>query len=189
MPSLSSQWLYDHSAIEWQKWLPNNTLETIKQGGYYTALIQPGLRVIALNNNICLSYNFWILYSTDEMKRQFQWLHDTLLAAEQAEEYVHILAHIPSGKKDYFHPCSREYMKIVERFYKTISAQFNGHSEFFDINVFYDSFNKSIATNVAWNGGSLATYSEVNRNYVLYEAEAESFASFTNEIILISFYN
>lgn len=173
--SLSVQWLYDHFSGLLMEKLPPDAIETIKNAGYYTVLVRPGLRLIALNNNVCSTFNWWILYSVKSLQRQFQWLHDVLLSAEKAEEKVHILAHIPNSDEDYHDPCSREYRKIVERFHRTIAAQFNGHTEFTGFNVFRESNNASTLINVAWNGGSLATYSGVNRNYQLYGVDGNNY--------------
>lgn len=94
---LSIKWLYDYTASAWSQWLPSESLETVKKGGYYTTLILPGFRLIVLNNNICYTYNFWILSGSDTMKEQLQWLHNTLLLAEENNEKVHIMRHIPLG--------------------------------------------------------------------------------------------
>lgn len=158
----------------WSDKLPPDALKTVKSGGYYTTLILPGLRVIALNNNVCINFNWWILYEVKSIQKQFQWLHDTLLLAERAGEKVHILSHIPNGDEDYHQPCSREYSRIINRFHETIIAQFNGHSEFFGFNLFKKQREE---INVAYNGGSLATFSGVNRNYVVYSVDPISFVS------------
>lgn len=179
--SLSVKWLYDHVAELWSDMLSPDALETVKSGGYYTTSVRPGLRIIALNNNVCFTFNWWILFEVKSIRKQFQWLHDTLLIAEKTDERVHILSHIPNGDEDYHQPCSREYRRIVDRFHKTIVAQFNGHTEFFGFNL----FNKS----VAFNGGSLATFSGVNRNYNAYNVNPQSFVRLdTLEIFLINFY-
>lgn len=105
------------------------------------------------------------------IESQFQWMHDVLLSAEEAGEKVHILAHIPNGDEDFHQPCSREFRKIVDRFHNIIAAQFNGHVEVFGFNVFYDENDEKAPVNVAWNGGSIATFSGVNRNYNLYNVD------------------
>lgn len=51
--SISSQWLYDYLAKAYAPWLPASAIETIRMGGYYTVLINPDFRIIALNNNPC----------------------------------------------------------------------------------------------------------------------------------------
>ncbi|KAG5672940.1 hypothetical protein PVAND_003027 [Polypedilum vanderplanki] len=174
-PSYSTQWLYDHVVDLWKNTLTNDSLQTVKDGGYYTELIKPGLRIIALNNNLCFIYNFWLLFDVEPIREQFQWLHDTLLEAEEAGERVHILAHIPSGIDTYHEICSREYQKIVERFHKIIAAQFNGHTEFFEFYLTYKTTNISNPIALTFNGGALASYSRKNRNYIVYNVSGGNF--------------
>jgi len=157
--------------------LPESTQQTIRKGGYYTLLIKPGLRLIALNNNDCYIFNWWVLYSIEDIQKQLQWLHDTLLNAEKNNERIHILAHIPSGEGSCFKYWSREYRRVIERFYGIISAQFNGHSHYNEFNVFYETNNINNPINVAWNGGSITTYYDVNPNYIIYYVDADNFVS------------
>lgn len=39
-------------------WLPDSTRNTIHRGGFYTVKIKTGLRIIAINNNLCYIYNW-----------------------------------------------------------------------------------------------------------------------------------
>ncbi|KAG5672941.1 hypothetical protein PVAND_003028 [Polypedilum vanderplanki] len=172
---LSSYWLYNYSASAWSDWLPSEALNTVREGGYYTLLIRPGLRLIGLNNNHCYKYNWWLFYSINDVSNQLQWLHDTLLLAEKDNEKVHMLVHIASGEGSCFSFWSREYRRIIEKFHNIISAQFNGHSHVDEFNVFYDSKNITNAINVAWNGGSVTTFSDLNPNYNVYWIDDEIF--------------
>lgn len=54
---VSSKWLYEFIASEWSQWLPETAMATLRKGGYYTLLVRKGLRVIALNNNHCFTFN------------------------------------------------------------------------------------------------------------------------------------
>ncbi|XP_055710731.1 sphingomyelin phosphodiesterase-like [Phlebotomus papatasi] len=175
VPALSTQWLYDFLANEWSYWLPASALETVRRGGYYTVLVRPGLRVIALNNNDCYTFNFWLMYDPLYPQGQMQWFHDTLLAAEAANEKVHIIGHIPSGGGSCHRVYSREYARIVERFWNTISGQFMGHTHADQFTVFYAQSNPSQAVNVQWNAGSTTAFSDVNPNYKLYMADPQTF--------------
>lgn len=57
--ALSTRWLYEVLADVWiTHWLPEETRATILKGGYYTMLVQPGFRVIALNNMYCYTLNW-----------------------------------------------------------------------------------------------------------------------------------
>lgn len=155
-------------ADQWSRWLPESALVTVRKGGYYTVLVKPGFRVIAINNNDCYTYNWWLSYEPHFPVEQLQWIHDTLLAAEAAGEKVHILAHVPPGSGSCHKVYAREYRRIVERFWNTISAQFCGHSHADEFNIFYSHDNPTQALNVMWNGGSTTAYSNVNPNYRMY---------------------
>lgn len=171
----STQWLYDYVAGEWSKWLDESALETVRLGGYYTALARPGFRIIALNNNDCYVYNWWLLYEPSLPQSQLQWLHDTLLAAEKAGEKVHVLAHQPPGEGTCFKVYSREYRRIVERFWDTVSGQFVGHTHADEFNVYYSHENPSQAVNIMWNGGSTTAHTDVNPNYRMYTMDPSTY--------------
>uniref|UniRef100_A0A182Q737 Sphingomyelin phosphodiesterase n=1 Tax=Anopheles farauti TaxID=69004 RepID=A0A182Q737_9DIPT len=173
-PDFSTNWLYHLSADLWSHWLPRATQQTIRLGGYYTALVRPGFRIVALNNNDCYTFNWWILYQPDALKGQLQWLHDVLLLAERSGEKVHILAHLPISS-DCFSVWQREYRRILERFRDTISAQFHGHTHKDEFNVFYASERPEFAVGVAWNGGSGTAHTNVNPNYVVYYVNPDTY--------------
>lgn len=174
-PEFSTQWLFEYMANEWSKWLPEDDLETVRTGGYYTMLIHPGLRLIAVNNNDCTIYNWWLLYEPSFLRGQLQWIHDTLLKAEKAGEKVHIIGHQPPGDGTCFRVYGREYNRIVDRFWNTISGQFVGHTHADEFNLFYSLDNPSQAINVMWNGGSTTTHTDVNPNYRIYTMDTDTF--------------
>lgn len=109
--------------------------------------------------------------------RQLQWLHDTLLEAEANNEKVHILAHIPSGGGGCFRVWSREYRRIIDRFWNTVTGVFNGHTHNDEFNIFYSRTQPSYAINVGFNGGSATTYSHKNHNYKVYYVNSDSYVS------------
>lgn len=168
-------------------WLPERARDTIKQAGYYTVLLREGLRVIAINNNEGYTFNWWVLYDSRYSAIQLQWLHDTLLDAERNGEKVHILAHIPNVAGDMFATYSREYRRIVDRFWDTISAQFNGHTHNDQFTMFYAIDEPSAAINVAWNGGSATAYSDVNPNYRIYSVDNNTYVSNSDQYLLWNF--
>lgn len=117
-------------ASTWQNhgWINAAAANTVRQGGYYTMLVRPGFRLVVLNNNDCYIYNWWLMYSRTEVAGALQWFHNTLLNAEQNNEMVHVLAHIPTGGGSCMQFWSRQYRRIIDRFHMIIGAQFNGHS-------------------------------------------------------------
>ncbi|XP_035778474.1 sphingomyelin phosphodiesterase 1-like [Anopheles albimanus] len=177
--ALRTNYLYDYIVEQWADWLPmtGRTRETLTEGGYYTVRTPYGLRIIGLNNNPCFVHNFWLFYSLDYFLPQLQWLHDTLLEAEHANERVHILAHVPSYDDYCFVGWTREYRKIVERFAHIITAQFNGHSHVDEFNLYYPraSVDPLRPISVAWNGGSTTTFTKLNPNYKVFLFDPVSF--------------
>lgn len=158
------------TADTWQQhgWISGAAVNTVRAGGYNTALVRPGFRVIALNNNDCYIYNFWLLYTVGEARAKLQWLHDTLWAAEKNHERVHILKLIRSGSRSCNTFWQREYRRVIDRFHNIIGAQFNGHLYQVEYEILYDSPGSQHAVNIAWNDGAPTAYNGANPNYVLH---------------------
>uniref|UniRef100_A0A336KIJ5 Sphingomyelin phosphodiesterase n=1 Tax=Culicoides sonorensis TaxID=179676 RepID=A0A336KIJ5_CULSO len=172
--SLSMNYLYGYISKAWRRWLPQSTELTLNRGGYYTTLVRPGFRVVGLNNNVCYNINWWVMYHPQEHTVQLNWLHDVLLQAEKANERVHILLHQPPGGESCYYVWAREYQKLIDRFHHIITGQFNGHTHREEFNVFYKSNDLSRPINVAWNGGSQVTFTNVNPNYRVYHVDKET---------------
>lgn len=114
-----------------------------------------------------------------------QWLADTLLQAEKDEEFVHILGHVPPGHEHCQSTWKREYIKIVNRFANIIRAQFNGHTHNDELQLFYSTDDK--INNVAWNGGSVTAYENLNPNYKLYIVDSKNYVSTCDHIVPIKY--
>ncbi|XP_011303535.1 sphingomyelin phosphodiesterase [Fopius arisanus] len=174
---VSTKWLYELLADIWINygWLPESTRSSILQGGFYTLSPRKGFRIIALNNNVAYTYNWWLIYEPKDLGGQLKWLANTLLEAEKNKEFVHILVHVPSGNHDQQNTWSREYRKIINRFSHIIAGQFNGHTHSDEFNIFYEPRNFSNIINIAWNGGSITTWSYVNPNYRTYTVNGKTY--------------
>lgn len=180
--TLRVQWLFDFSADQWAPWLPPSALATVRIAGYYTVLLQPGLRLISLSNTDCSNNNFWVLHSRGHIQAQLQWFHNTLLAAEQAGERVHLLTHHHQNACFRFY--SREFRRIQDRFHMTISATFVGHTHNAEFHLFYDRPTANHAISVQWNAGSVAPWSRYNPNYNLYYVDRQIFQVNEMEIFM-----
>ncbi|XP_076651995.1 sphingomyelin phosphodiesterase 1 [Halictus rubicundus] len=176
LDDITTNWLYELVADLWigYGWLPESTRGTIHHGGYYTVSPTKGFRVIALNSNICYSYNWWLWYTPRDPDNQLQWLADTLRKAEENQEFVHILSHIPVNTNACLKTWKREYIKIINRYSHIIKAEFNGHSHNDEVAIFYNS--NSEAQNIAWNGGSITGFSKLNPNYKVYNVNGSNYA-------------
>lgn len=113
---ISTQWVFDIAAEDWMRWLPEDTKETILKGGYYTVSPQSGFRIVALNSNVCYTYNWWNFFDEIDPFGQLKWLVEVLVQAESNGEKVHILSHIPSGSGDCIRNWGKQFRRIVERY-------------------------------------------------------------------------
>lgn len=171
---LRMDWLYKMAVTEWSRWIPAADLKTVPKGGYYTTLVRPGLRVLALNSNVGYYENYWLVFDDEYFKKQLQWAHDVLLEAERNGEKVHILSHVPSNRELY-HKFSYNLQLIIERFAGTISAHFNGHTHEDEFNLNFAASNPNLAISVGWNGGSTTAFTNVNPNYCIYDIDGGSY--------------
>ena len=98
------------------------------------------------------------------------------------------MSHIPPGNSDCWTIFSREFAKIINRFESTVAAQFYGHTHNEEYKVFYDAVNPSRAVNVAFVGGSLTTYSDMNPGYRVYTVDGPRIGStYVGSILFSSF--
>ncbi|XP_066401709.1 sphingomyelin phosphodiesterase [Molothrus aeneus] len=166
----SAAWLYDAMAEAWQHWLPPAALRTLRAGGFYTAQVWPGLRLVSLNMNFCSQANFWLLINATDPAGQLQWLMGVLADAERDGEKVHIIGHIPPAHC--LHSWSWNYYRIVSRFEGTIAAQFFGHTHLDEFELFYDEETLSRPVSIAFIAPSVTTYISLNPGYRVYEVAA-----------------
>ncbi|XP_032513068.2 sphingomyelin phosphodiesterase-like [Danaus plexippus] len=169
---LNTTWLYEALVKKWDYYLTEEAKITILEKGAFTRLIKPGLRVISINSNIAYRSNWWLVYDPLEAKRHLEWLVSELYKAEIAGEKVHILSHIPPGVHDLIYTWTREYNRIINRFKKTITAEFNGHLHSDEFKIFY---NGSDPVAMAWGVGSSTSYSDYNVNYKIATIDNNTF--------------
>lgn len=168
------QWFYDTISEYFSDWLPEQAVQSLKTNGWYSLEVKPGFRIIAINSNMCQTYNFWLFYNWVDPNNQLQWLAEELLKAEQAEERVHILSHTPPGNPDCLGAWGREFNKIISRFENTVTAQFYGHTHNDEFVVFYDHESNDRATNIGFVAPSVTTYTDLNPAYRIYTIDGSA---------------
>ncbi|XP_032779473.2 sphingomyelin phosphodiesterase [Daphnia magna] len=168
----NTAWLYDEADRQWARWLPADVSSSVRYGGYYTALAQPGLRIVSMNMNYCYIFNYWTYYKSQDPASILTWLNQVLEDAELAGEKVHILSHIPPGNLDCWTIFSREFAKIINRFESTVAAQFYGHTHNDEYKIFYDLQELNRPINIAFVAPSLTTSSD-NPGYRIYTVDGQ----------------
>ncbi|CAH1999492.1 unnamed protein product [Acanthoscelides obtectus] len=161
---ISQQWLYTLASKIWRPWLPQSALKTVRRQGYYSYTYNNRLKIIALNNNVCYYLNWWLMYNTTYINEQLDFMRVELEDSEARGQFVHIIAHVPTGNGECVQPWERSYVALVRRFAHIIVGQFYGHTHTDELKIFYDEdYLKPI--NVGYNGASLTTYEDYNPNY------------------------
>lgn len=130
----STNAIYRAAAKLWRPWLQADALMTLSQGGFYSQLVKPGLRVVSLNTILYYGPNKAVGNHSDPAG-QFDWLEVTLKKAAVNLEKVFIIAHVPVG----FLPDVRNVTAMTERhnerllgifrrYSHVIAGQFYGHT-------------------------------------------------------------
>ena len=124
-------WLYTAAGDLWSKFLSADAITTFKKGGYYTELIHPGLRLIALNTNIYYQRNKLVNLKDSDPAGQFAWLKSQLKAARAAGELVYIAGHVPPGNmsstENFHRVFNKPFLSCFTGYHDIIVASFWGH--------------------------------------------------------------
>lgn len=128
----SDQYMYNTLSENWLQWIGSTgaTSAAERYGAY--SVLYPGtkLRIISLNTMFYMKENFWLYTPVMawDPSSQFTWLIEELQAAEDADERVWIIGHMPMGHSDALYDYSFYFDQIVQRYEATIAAMFFGHT-------------------------------------------------------------
>uniref|UniRef100_A0A0N5AMZ5 Sphingomyelin phosphodiesterase n=1 Tax=Syphacia muris TaxID=451379 RepID=A0A0N5AMZ5_9BILA len=167
-------WVYKQLWEMQNRWISSDQKDSVRYRGSYSTKIMRGLRLISLNTGYCETTNLWVYINQTDPDGTMTWLVEQLAAAEARGEYVHIMAHIPPGDGECLESWSRNYYRVVNRFSKTITAQFFGHIHVDSFSVFYENMNDDTSepTNFLFSAPSVSTYAGLNPAYRIYEVVA-----------------
>uniref|UniRef100_A0AAR2IQL2 Acid sphingomyelinase-like phosphodiesterase n=1 Tax=Pygocentrus nattereri TaxID=42514 RepID=A0AAR2IQL2_PYGNA len=136
--------IYQAVAKLWTPWLSPEALATLQEGGFYSQLIKPGLRLVSLNTNLYYTPNKVTENMTDPAG-QFKWLQDTLELSKQGMEKVYVIAHVPIGYLPYaknttamWEHHNEKLVDIFRSYSDIIQGHFYGHTHRDSIMVLLD---------------------------------------------------
>ena len=159
-------WLYDALAQDWASWLDASAQAQVRTGGYYTALIRPGLRLISLNTMFCDLINFWLILNVSDPTGQLAFLSQTLAAAQDAGERVYLTGHIPWGNTGCLDDYAHEIELLVLKYADIIAGQFYGHTHHDSFQVW--STPAKIPAQLGFVCPSLTTFTNINPSFRIY---------------------
>jgi len=112
------QWLYQPLSTMWSDYLSVDALHTLGYGGYYQALLRPGVRVIALHTTMFSPDNAYLLDDVLDYGHQLDWLNDTLRQCEQRREEAIIIGH--ASPADWFADFNAVFNQLLLRYRATV---------------------------------------------------------------------
>ena len=120
----------------WKNWLGTEAYETFINFGYYSKKhLDTNLRVISYNCLYCDSVNFYLIKNPTNPNNQIDWLENELRKAEQNNEVVYLISHIPYIDGFFLNECAKRFKALVDRFSYIIRGQFAGHTHNDEINI------------------------------------------------------
>lgn len=157
-------WLYDQTAEIWSDFLDSDMQSTFKLGGYYTHLISPGLRVVALNTALYYSYNTYVnpQVHTDPAG-QLAWMASVMDSAKANGEKVIVIYHVPTGyvggiispmHKVY----NEELVTALEPYNSIIIGHFSGHDHLDMFRLLGPDLTATSEVSVGFVAGSLSPW-------------------------------
>lgn len=169
----SMDWLFKPLADMWTTLLPMDTYNTIRYGAYYSVLVRPGFRIVAINMNYAAPENWWNCLNYPDPAGMLAWLINELDQAEQNNEKVHLLAHIPPRNTETVTPWAENFQRIITRYESTVMAQFYGHRHQDEFTLFRDANDTTRALSIGYAGPSITTASNYNPAYRIYTVDGE----------------
>eukprot|EP00697_Spironema_sp_BW2_P003739 gnl/Spiro4/14968_TR8073_c0_g2_i1.p1 gnl/Spiro4/14968_TR8073_c0_g2~~gnl/Spiro4/14968_TR8073_c0_g2_i1.p1 ORF type:complete len:691 (+),score=152.01 gnl/Spiro4/14968_TR8073_c0_g2_i1:58-2073(+) len=159
-------WLYQAVVADWALYLPADAQRTMAYGGYYTARIRPGLRVVSLHTTVYQSGDWWLKLNYTDFTGQFPWLRDVLTQARALNEKVVVIGHgLPDSWEEAF---SVPFSALVSEFSDVIMDGFFGHSHVARHTVFRDNATDTQPLFTGYLAGSVTTYTALNPTYRTY---------------------
>jgi sphingomyelin phosphodiesterase len=171
------RWLLDGIGSSWT--LPPSALATLRQGGYYSAPIVPGLKLLAINTNGWNGNNVYMWLNDTKMTQMVQWFAQELASSEASGEKVVVAGHIQLriASTDLLGTVTNDMLKLLTRFNRTIVGQMFGHThhdEFQLVRPANSSF-RAPAVGVQFVAPSLTTYTNINPSFRVFELDPNTF--------------
>ncbi|ELP89169.1 sphingomyelin phosphodiesterase, putative [Entamoeba invadens IP1] len=184
-----SQWMLDHLSDLFSDWLSPTALETFKKGGYYTEIIEPGIRVISLNLVYFDTFSTHCSeYQETDPANEVAWFKDTLQNAKENNEKVMIISHECMGIRDdgtleLTPKFNEDYADIMKTYGGIVIAQLCGHTH---MDAYRLLPNYTDATFPSIVNPALTTWGNLNPKFKIIEYDKDSVVNWETFMLNIS---
>lgn len=162
-------------SITWKKWveLSPEAEASIAHGGYYSAEVMKGLRIISFNSNYGYLLNFYSFLNADNRLywESWSWLDAELSAARRRGEKVLLIEHIPPGDGDNQAEYGQLYLNVTKYFKDIIVGHLAGHTHMDQFQLIQDE--KGVY-GVVLVAPSVTPFGHINPSFRTYTMDAEN---------------
>lgn len=155
----------------------------VQNGGYYTKLLRPGLRLLVFNSNYMYTFNWYnsLNFQTrlglpptpSEATLMDTFMRQQLTNARIAGEKVILVGHHPPGGADYIISRSRLYERLVLDFSDIIVLQPTGHTHTDEFRMIYDE--SKVPKSVVYVSPSMTSNGKKNPSMRIFYLDPDSF--------------
>ena len=168
MPETGPFYVYSAAAQERKDFVSEESVETINRSAYYTELIAPGLRLVALNTVLYYKENPLVSRGLEDPAGQFAWMHSVLEKARKNGEHVFITTHVPPGT-EYWAEFNKRYLEAFTGYNDVVMAAFYGHNHKNVFRIIRDVAENSTGAHIAFLASSVTPKYNVNPSITLYK--------------------
>lgn len=166
------KWLVEGLANIWKNWLGEEGYQSFVKNGFYSKYLQEkNLRIIGLHTQAGNNENWRLFADPSDPGSMLSWLTNELQYAEDNNQTVYILGHIPAASD--LPEWSIRYKALIDRYSYVIRGQFFGHTHSEEFYL-HKSFSDNSTVGVDLLPGSLTTYSNINPEFRVYEIDRET---------------
>ncbi|KAL7721796.1 Acid sphingomyelinase family phosphodiesterase [Entamoeba marina] len=167
-------------------WLSPSALEKFNEVGFYTELLEQGLRVVGLNLVYVDIFNVHCNeYAENDPGNMLQWFNETLQQAKEDNERVIIVSHeciglASTGSTDLFPQFSKDFNEVMQSYGDVVITHLCGHSHTNSFRVLPSIQNPSYHNIM---NPALTTAFQINPRFRLYEYDRDSVKDYTTYML------
>jgi sphingomyelin phosphodiesterase len=170
----SYTWLTTQLSQTWTElgWLDNQSANSFIHNSFYSIYNQEhNLKIISIDTQACNTGDVYLLYDPTDPMGQLAWLRGELSAAEQNNQSVFIMGHIPPGYSGCDSSWSARFNALVERYSYLIRGQFYGHTHNDQIEI-VRSLKDKTPIGAYFVAPSLTTFEKLKPSFRVFEVDS-----------------
>ena len=165
----TDSWLYRQLVVDWAYYLPHQAQRTLNYGGYYAALIRPGLYVVSINSNIYVSDDAYVdPRDPQDLSAQLPWLNNTLQQIAALGAKAIIIGH--ASPYHWYDAFRSAFHQLLLQYAPTVQNLFWGHTHDNEVQL-YHADDSPLPHAVGYIGGSVTPFTNTNPGFSVYQYE------------------